>query len=636
MASSRPGGAGGALRLLRGRLCIARVLAYRFCIGCAEHVYGACCAAARCAQEAMRETPSEVVFVFEMDAALHFLLSLIALLPFCITGKAVAGLPSALASGVYATIYVTDSEEARRWRSRYLKGLRRLFPGHLTTFLGVAFVSTTMLLLTAGHILEGPPLCFMACDECAKQWKKAIPLPPGSGAGDGRCGVLNGVGLYATLRLAQSATFAFLSIFGAIVTCNAWSLSLAEMERRRETESWLKGCEGGVAFALREELIFKTGRSGSPTPLFCDRSFSLLGACAAILFSSLAHRRWLQLRFLGNEAVAVSALHAIVVLASTACAHFAFFGRLAALYQRNFDRVQHLTAQLREVICTVQEVEERDGGLSGEDLESQVAAGQVSMMVDRRESFVEAGEAGGSPLVAPAIVMDGAAAGASKSSADLQELAVLPVAHRIYQHAERIRDQQRIEHWWRQRLFVFFTDMELDYRMAGLGVLASFITAVVAAAVVLQALWMRGVPALGAAPGIHCLCAGGYMTVCIIKLLDIAVCTYEEQQSHARFLSTHRDYLRQRNAYSLLGDSIDKKVVEIRESDPLPRIVGVPISPKAFDSVKKGARAFVLFAGAFVIYDYFETLHVFYRLPDLLPREAEQALLFGEPDFLKG
>eukprot|EP00968_Pinguiococcus_pyrenoidosus_P002889 scaffold167_cov244-Pinguiococcus_pyrenoidosus.AAC.6 len=549
-------------------------------------------------------------FDFDWGVAAQFLLLLLTLLPFAFLNQRWLALLCLSFALCYALLIRRDRR--RNCRDPNLEALDRRFPPPLLPLLGLCYAGVATVLGMAAHKLQGPPLCFARCKTCLGRWKAAVffqrnetDLLDGADVGDyyeaeqvwmssqdddvnaelddadpaAYCGAANGAELVGFFAVAQSATFIFLSGIVVIIVCLAWSLSNFEKNKRKEAVKWLK-TENCLAFALREELCLKVGPPGTDPRVSLDREWIYCGIGFALAFSNLGLKRWRDLNYSKRWTYLYVLLHICITFISFMLIHVGFYGRLRVLYLRSLSRTKLLTQQLSEILKSeeeidAQKVEEGRAYNSGNeyDLEDDYGlfmpeAQPVDRFSDSEVPVVDSIDPVNSNI---SLTRAGSISNSSLQGAEQVEKFILCV------DAQRSSEGRRLEAWWTERLFVFITDITLDYSMAGLGMSTTFVLVLALFALVSIQLWNEGFWGLLAPPASYCVCGISYMVYCMYQMLEIAKETYCEQQNHGEYLSRYRAMLQPNSAKV---DYVNSMLVQIREYDPLPTVMGFPIRPK--------------------------------------------------------
>jgi len=127
----------------------------------------------------------------------------------------------------------------------------------------------------------------------------------------------------------------------AMAVCLAWRVAEEEREEHREAEEWLLR-EDQKAAALRNQLIDEFGRPASAIRPEGGPVWVFFGIVAALTFTLLGWHNWYLLPP-SHTATLLIVLNLLTILMSTLILHLGFFGRLLALYSRNYNRVARLT-----------------------------------------------------------------------------------------------------------------------------------------------------------------------------------------------------------------------------------------------------------------------------------------------------
>lgn len=286
----------------------------------------------------------------------------------------------------------------------YKATIEDFFSPKLLPLLSVCFLCVVLSLAATGHRLGGPPLCYQSCSRCLASWHESIPLPPhyqlhaptapaeatvvatgaaaaaaalmqrrldvgvpineevlnsGADADIGYrniesidpyrigCGYANGKEMLAFYTMAQTSFLLFIVVVVAMTVCLAWRIAEEEKAERRDAEDWLLK-NNAAAHALRQQVI---ERFGSPADSSVrpegNATWVFFGITAALTFTLLGWHNWYVLPP-SPSATLLILLNLLTILMSTLILHVSFFGRLLALYKRNYLRVAFFTELLQK------------------------------------------------------------------------------------------------------------------------------------------------------------------------------------------------------------------------------------------------------------------------------------------------
>ena len=116
-------------------------------------------------------------------------------------------------------------------------------------------------------------------------------------------------------------------------------------------------------------------------------------------------------------------------------------------------------------------------------------------------------------------------------------------------------NDQQLDAWWNCRTFVLNDDLAIDYDLGGLAVSATFLINVILCMVLCTQVYREGFQAMMEPPGSYCAYACLYITMCLFKLLTIAISTYEEQYRHIPILQGLTSMARTSNSNNAHGNN---------------------------------------------------------------------------------
>jgi len=299
-------------------------------------------------------------FIFQWDLVVHLAICIFSLAPFMLTGSRLYSVVPIIVWAFYNILFLIGTRRASlvipnfgRLKHSFKALVEEFFSPKLLPVLSVSFLLVALSLSVTGRRLGGPPLCYSTCKKCLALWENAIPISMGSAASlpvepdRASCGYSNGRELMGYYTMAQTSFLLFLSVIIAMAVCMAWKVADDELAEREAAEEWLKR-EDPQAFLLRDELIKKFGPPASPIRPEGSPVWVAFGIVAALTFTLLGWHNWYVLPP-SPTATMLIMLNSLTILMSSLILHMGFFGRLLALYKRNFLRVAYLTMRLEEM-----------------------------------------------------------------------------------------------------------------------------------------------------------------------------------------------------------------------------------------------------------------------------------------------
>jgi len=296
-------------------------------------------------------------FIFQWDLVLHLSICIISLAPFALTGSRVYSIVPISVWLFYNVLFLIGTRRASlvipnfdRLKHTFKASVEEFFSPKLLPVLSVSLLLVALSLSVTGRRLGGPPLCYSSCRKCLSIWENAIPIDPNGPAPDpdrAGCGYYNGRELLGYYTMAQTSFLLFLTVIIAMAVCMAWRVAEDELAERQAAEEWLKR-EDPKAFMLRDELIKRFGSPASSIRPEGNAVWVAFGVIAALTFTLLGWHNWYVLPP-SHTATMLIVLNLLTILMSTLILHLGFFGRLLALYKRNFMRVEYLTKRLDEM-----------------------------------------------------------------------------------------------------------------------------------------------------------------------------------------------------------------------------------------------------------------------------------------------
>lgn len=319
---------------------------------------------------------------------LHFLICIGSLSPFLFTGNRIYSLIPLSIWIFYHVLFYLGPRQANlvipgfgRLKHSFQSTLEDFFSPKLLPILSISFLSVTLTLTVTGHRLGGPPLCYQTCSLCLSSWSHSIPLtalqsllhvPADSGAGyttpgytpdqqeeflhtpytsysitevsHHGCGYANGKEMLSLYTMAQTSFLLFITVMMALSICLAWRMAEDEDEERRVAEDWLKS-SSAYAYALRQDMIAAHGAPASAIRPEGSFTWIVFGIIVALTFTLLGWHHWAVLPSTATVHLLL-VLNLFTLLMTILILHLSFFGRVIALYQRNYHRVRYLSTLL--------------------------------------------------------------------------------------------------------------------------------------------------------------------------------------------------------------------------------------------------------------------------------------------------
>lgn len=301
-------------------------------------------------------------FVFQWNLIFHLSIGVLSLTPFFFSGHRLVGCIPIAVWTYYNILFLISTRQAEKFITNFGK-LKAVFKNSMEEFMtprllpvmSVSLMLVTLSLGVTGRRLGGPPLCYRPCSQCLAMWDNAIPITERNTEPDAEedpewdphhvsCGFYNGKELMGFYTMTQTSFLLFIATIAALAGCMAWKVANEEVQERQAAEAWLKR-EDQRAFKLREELIKLFGPPGAAIRPEANALWVVFGIIAALTFTLLGWHNWYMLPP-SNTATLLIVLNILTILMSTLMLHLGFFGRLLALYKRNFLRVEYLTHKL--------------------------------------------------------------------------------------------------------------------------------------------------------------------------------------------------------------------------------------------------------------------------------------------------
>lgn len=341
---------------------------------------------------------------------MHLSICIFSLAPFVFSGDRRFALVPLSLWLFYHVLFIVGPRQANlvvpgfgRFKNTFKTTIEEFFSPKLLPVLSISFVLVTLSLAVTGHRLGGPPLCYHSCQVCLSQWSASIPLVADTAAAAegealGRwlaagadrplsgqthhlhhahdssplaphepyfrlvparqaelfdpahhygCGFANGKELLGFYTMAQTSFLLFLSVVVAMAVCLAWRVAEDEREDYSAAEEMLKKQSPG-AYELRSELLQHCGNPASPIRPEGSFVWVVFGVVAALSFTLLGWHNWSVLSPSPTSTLLI-VLNLLTILMTTLILHLGFFGRILALYMRNYRRVSYLTQLLTRI-----------------------------------------------------------------------------------------------------------------------------------------------------------------------------------------------------------------------------------------------------------------------------------------------
>eukprot|EP01034_Spumella_vulgaris_P023339 gene23339-29551_t len=132
-----------------------------------------------------------------------------------------------------------------------------------------------------------------------------------------------------------------------MAVCLAWRVAPEERIECSDAEEWLKR-QDPRAFELRNEIVKLYGSPASSIRPEGSATWVFYGVTTALSFTLLGWHNWYVLPP-SHTATLLIVLNLLTILMALLILHLGFFGRLLALYKRNYLRVEYLTTLLHRV-----------------------------------------------------------------------------------------------------------------------------------------------------------------------------------------------------------------------------------------------------------------------------------------------
>lgn len=341
---------------------------------------------------------------------MHLSICIFSLAPFVFSGDRRFALVPLSLWLFYHVLFILGPRQANlvvpgfgRFKNTFKTTIEEFFSPKLLPVLSISFVLVTLSLAVTGHRLGGPPLCYHSCQVCLSQWSASIPLVADTAAAAGGeapgrwlaagvdrplssqthhlhhahdssplaphepyfrlvparqaelfdpahhygCGFANGKELLGFYTMAQTSFLLFLSVVVAMAVCLAWRVAEDEREDYSAAEEMLKKQSPG-AYELRSELLQHCGNPASPIRPEGSFVWVVFGVVAALSFTLLGWHNWSVLSPSPTSTLLI-VLNLLTILMTTLILHLGFFGRILALYMRNYRRVSYLTQLLTRI-----------------------------------------------------------------------------------------------------------------------------------------------------------------------------------------------------------------------------------------------------------------------------------------------
>ena len=447
-------------------------------------------------------------FSFQWDLVLHLSVCVCALSPFLFTGDRSFGIIPISVWIFYHVLFWLGPRQANlvvpgfgKFKHSFKTNLEEFFSPKLLPVLSISYLLVALSLAVTGHRLGGTPLCFSTCDVCLSSWQNSVRLddPTAKEFDSYRtgCGFANGKEMLAFYTMAQTSFLLFFTVVVAMAVCLAWRIADEENIERTEAEDWLKR-DCPAAYELRSELIRSFGSPASAIRPEGGPIWVFFGVIAAVSFTLLGWHHWYVLPP-SPTATLLIILNLFTILTSMLILHLGFFGRILAIYKRNYLRVQFFTTQLMFTSTMT------------------ITASTYGNDTTANGTGNSPGTGGKSTVSLQAGPADGTIGGSGGTG-----------------------HNNDLDIWWNCRNFVLNDDLSLDYDIGGLAVSATFMMNVFVFIILMTQIFRKdpntngyvGHMAMLEPPGSYCAYGCMYITTCLIKIFTIATHTYEEQHRH--------------------------------------------------------------------------------------------------------
>ena len=301
-------------------------------------------------------------FVIQWDLWIHLSVFTLSLMPYFFTSSPFVVLCPISVWMLYNVLFFVPAkftEKCSRRISRLKASFKRSMDGLVTPrvlpVLSFSFLLMAISLGITGAKIGGAPLCYNTCRKCLSSWDNAVsvewytadPYAPAPDPYKIQCGHINGKELMGFYRMIQTSFLQFITTILSLAGCLAWKVAEDEVEEQQQAAAWLQR-EDVRAFEIRQELIDKFGAPGSNIRPDGSPTWVFFGIVAALTFTLLGWHNWYVLSP-SRTATVLIILNMLMILTSTFMLHLGFFGRILALYKRNFMRVEYLTGRLKEL-----------------------------------------------------------------------------------------------------------------------------------------------------------------------------------------------------------------------------------------------------------------------------------------------
>lgn len=305
-------------------------------------------------------------FSFQWDLVLHFCICIASLTPFFFTGDRIYAIIPLSIWLFYHILFYLGPRQANlvipgfgRLKHSFQSTIEDFFSPKLLPVLSISFLLVTLTLTVTGHRLGGPPLCYQSCSLCLSSWSHSIPLispahnnhnhdaidrytalylhsPERHG-----CGYANGKEFLSFYTMAQTSFLLFVTIMIALSICLAWRMAEEETADRITSEDMFKTSTPS-AYELRQRILQAFGSPGSAIRPEGSATWIVFGVIVALTFTLLGWHHWSVLPQTPTTSLLIL-LNLLTILMTILILHLSFFGRIIALYQRNYHRVTYLS-----------------------------------------------------------------------------------------------------------------------------------------------------------------------------------------------------------------------------------------------------------------------------------------------------
>ncbi len=305
-------------------------------------------------------------FVLQWDLWVHLIMSTSSLIPYFFSHSQIARLYPIAVWCFYNALFFVPTRPAEKYigktgrfiskiKNSFTKSMDGLVTPRVLPVLSISFLLLALSLGTTGTTIGGAPLCFNTCRKCLSSWENAVsirdytsdPYAPEPDPYKVQCGYINGKELIGFYTMVQVAFLLFVTTIAALAGCLAWKVADDEVLEREESVEWLMK-EDLRAYEVRDDMLRRFGAPGSNIRPDGSPTWVIFGVVSALTFTLLGWHNWYALSP-SHTATILIVLNLLSIMMSSLMLHLGFFGRILALYKRNFMRVQYLTQRLDEL-----------------------------------------------------------------------------------------------------------------------------------------------------------------------------------------------------------------------------------------------------------------------------------------------